>query len=195
MGIAERRAREREERRRTILAAAWEVAEKIGWARFSVEQVAGEAELGRATVYGYFASVEQLVTAMAKEALETLSRKLAEAPGLREALEVPVRFAQANPPAFALLFPGAQAIDRPFSGPELNKIVADAQQLIARLARLAERSGTEAPEGSGSSKFLSAVALAGALVPELRASTTLRRRWQDFCLGNPPEGSNAVKPR
>jgi AcrR family transcriptional regulator len=195
MGIAERRAREREERRRTIVAAGWEVAEKIGWARFSVEQVAVEAELGRATVYGYFASVEQLVTAMAKEALETLSQKLAEAPGLREALEVPVRFAQANPPAFALLFPGAQAIDRPFSGRELSQIVTDAQQLIARLARLAERSGTEAPEGSGSSTFLSAVALAGALVPELRASTTLRRRWQDFCLGNPPGGPNAAKPR
>src|SRR3954468_18661910 len=108
MGIAERRAREREERTRAILAAAWEVAEKVGWARFSVEQVALEAELGRATVYGYFASIEQLVTPMAKETPETVSRKLAEAPGLREALDVPVRFAQANPPAFALLFPRAQ---------------------------------------------------------------------------------------
>ncbi len=195
MGIAERRARERENRTRAILVAAWEVAEKVGWARFSVEQVALEAELGRATVYGYFASIEQLVTAMAKEALETLSRKVAEAPGLREALEVPVRFAQANPPAFALLFPGAQAIDQPFSGAELTKLVAEAQQLIARLARLAERPGAELSAGSSSSTFLSAVALAGALVPELRASTTLRRRWQDFCLGDSSQDSSNAKRR
>jgi AcrR family transcriptional regulator len=195
MGIAERRAREREERTRAILAAAWEVADKMGWARFSVEQVALEAELGRATVYGYFASIEQLVTAMAKEALETLSRKLAEAPGLREALDVPVRFAQANPPAFALLFPGAQVVAQPFSGAELNQIVVEAQQLIARLARLAERSGAEVPAGQGNSAFLSAVALAGALVPELRASTTLRRRWQDFCLGEPAKDPKASKSR
>ena len=36
---------------------------------------------------------------------------------------------------------------------------------------------------------LSAVAMAGVLVPELRASTTLRRRWQDFCLGETPVGT------
>ena len=187
MGIAERRAREREERTRAILAAAWEVADNVGWARFSVEQVAAEAELGRATVYGYFASIDQLVSAMAQEALEILSRKLAEAPGIRDALDVPVRFAQANPPAFALLFPGAQATPQPFASAELSRIVNEAQQLIARLARLAERAGPEGPAGSESSKFLSAIALAGALVPELRASTTLRRRWQDFCLGETPE--------
>jgi AcrR family transcriptional regulator len=191
MGIAERRAREREERTRAILTAAWEVAEKVGWARFSVEQVAVEAELGRATVYGYFASIEELVTAMAQEALDILSRKLAEAPGLREALDVPVRFAQANPPAFALLFPGAQSAAQPFAGAELARIIAEAQQLVARLARLTERAGAEVPAGSAGSTFLSAVALAGALVPELRASTTLRRRWQDFCLGDPPKAAAA----
>jgi AcrR family transcriptional regulator len=172
MGIAERREREREQRRSAILAAAWEVADRVGWARFSVEQVAAQAELGRATVYGYFASQNELIVAMAREALQMLSDKLAAAPALREALDVPVRFAQANPPAFALLFP------------ELEQICVQGRELVARLVRLADRSGNKLPSAANATAFLSAVALAGVLVPELRASTTLRRRWQEFCLGD-----------
>jgi AcrR family transcriptional regulator len=183
MGIAERRAREREQRRREIMSAAWDVAERVGWARFSVEQVATAAELGRATVYGYFASQNELIVALANEALEQLSTKLAEAPGLREALEVPVRFAQANPPAFALLFPSDENQNRQFASPELEQSARQARELITRLTRLAERNGTKLPLASNANEFLSAVAMAGVLVPELRASTTLRRRWQDFCLG------------
>src|SRR5687768_11788098 len=184
MGIAERRSRAREQRRKDILAAAWEVADRVGWARFSVEQVAAEAELGRATVYGYFASQNELIVAMAREALQTLSDKLAAAPALREALDVPVRFAQANPPAFALLFPTDEAQNRQFASPELEQVCVQARELVARLVRLAERSGGKLPSAPNATAFLSAVALAGVLVPELRASTTLRRRWQDFCLGD-----------
>lgn len=188
MGIAERRAREREQRRQQILVAAWEVAERVGWARFSVEQVAAQAELGRATVYGYFASLDDLVVAMASDALEVLSQKLAAAPGLRESLDVPVRFAQANPPAFALLFPSDKGV-LPFDSSELSRIRAEARQLLARLVRLGQRNGIKLPEGSNASAFISTVALAGAVMPELRASTTLRRRWQDFCLGEEPRGA------
>jgi AcrR family transcriptional regulator len=191
MGIAERRARERQQRQRAILESAWEVAEEVGWARFSVEQVAAKAELGRATVYGYFAALDDLVAAMAHEAFDQLSAKLSEAPGLREALEVPVRFAQANPPAFALLFPGDPHQNRAFSSPELERLCAEARQLIARLTRLSERSGEKLRDTSSADAFLSAVAIAGALVPELRASTTLRRRWQDFCLGEKPHATGA----
>jgi AcrR family transcriptional regulator len=194
MGIAERRAREREQRRSDILACAWEVAERDGWARFSVEQVAAAAELGRATIYGYFASQNELVVAMAKDALDQLSAKLAAAPGLREALDVPVRFAQANPPAFALLFPSDHSQNRQFASPELSALCAQARDHIARLTRLAERSGTQLPQAANASEFLSAVAMAGVLVPELRASTTLRRRWQDFCLGGQTGGPDK-KPK
>ncbi|HEX2878492.1 MAG TPA: helix-turn-helix domain-containing protein, partial [Polyangiaceae bacterium] len=65
MGISERRERERERRRQDILLAAWEVAEELGWGPFSVEQVAARAELGRATIYSYFPSLDALVVALA----------------------------------------------------------------------------------------------------------------------------------
>ena len=40
--------------------------------------------------------------------------------------------------------------------------------------------------------FLAGIAMAGATVPELRASTPLRRKWQDFCLSMEPPPAGAV---
>jgi AcrR family transcriptional regulator len=184
MGIAERRSREREERRREILLAAWEVADHRGWSAFSVEQVATQAELGRATVYGYFASLQALVQAMAEEALDALTKRLAAASELREALDVPVRFAQANASAFQLLFPAAGDPRPELNTPELQRLRGEAGQLLGRLSRLAKNSGATLPEDAQSAAaFIRGISMAAAVVPELNASTTLRRRWQDFCLG------------
>lgn len=184
MGISERRAREREKRRGEILDAAWEVARETGWAGFSVERVASRAELGRATVYGYFESLEALVAQMAEQALSDLSGRAAAAEGLAEALDVPVRFSQSNPAAFGLLFPPAVDPRPAFSNEKLDELRSEAQQLIGRLKRLASRSGATLPEDAKSAAaFLAGISMASAVVPELRASTTLRRRFQDFCLG------------
>jgi hypothetical protein len=50
------------------------VAAEVGWPTFSVERAAARAELGRTTVCGYF---DALIEAMAEEALEFLSAKVA----------------------------------------------------------------------------------------------------------------------
>lgn len=164
----------------------------MGWAAFSVERVAAEAELGRATVYGYFESLEVLVLEMARVALDQLSARVAAATELAEALDVPVRFAQSNRSAFALLFPPAPDPRPPFASEALGQIQGEARQLIGRLQRLAERSGASLPEDARSATaFLSGIAMAGAVVPELSASTTLRRRWQDFCLDGGVTGTSA----
>src|SRR5688572_12238956 len=105
MGIEERRMKERARRQREIIVAAWHVANAVGWAQFSVEKVAARAELGRATVYAYFDSLNALLEAMALEALNEFSEALATATGLEAALDVPVRFAEHSPCAFSLLFP------------------------------------------------------------------------------------------
>jgi AcrR family transcriptional regulator len=181
MGISERREREREQRRQDILLAAWEVAEE-GWARFSVEQVAAKAELGRATIYSYFASLDALIVALAEEALDIFSKQLAAAPGLTELLDVPVRFVQANRPAYELLFPAANQSGGQQPPAELLEIRARAQQLIRRMQRVSAQDGTSRPEQEANEAFLAAIAMAATVVPELRASTTLRHRWQDFCL-------------
>lgn len=192
MGIAERRERERARRRKEIIEAAWEVAENVGWGTFSVEKVAAHAELGRATIYGYFESLESLVLTMAAAALEELSDRVAGAPGLAEALDVPVRFSQQRPAAFALLFPPAMDLRAPFASDGVRDVRERARQMLGRLERLAAKSGATLPEDAqGKAAFLAGISLAGAVIPELRSSTPLRRRWQDFCLGltasAPPE--------
>ncbi|MBX3182691.1 MAG: helix-turn-helix transcriptional regulator [Polyangiaceae bacterium] len=193
MGIEERRQRERRARQEAILRAAWEVAEELGWARFSVEKVAARAELGRATIYGYFESLEVLVLNLAAEAIDELNTRVAEAPGLAEALDVPVRIAQQRPAAFALLFPDSENAAKLFASPHLDALRSDARTVIGRLKQLATRSGASLPEDAkGAAAFISGISIAGAMVPELRDSTTLRRRWQDFCLGLQPTHTDSI---
>ncbi len=188
MGISERRERERQQRQADILAAAWLVAERVGWATFSVEKVAAEAELGRATVYGYFESLEALVLALANKAFEDLSERIAAADKLTDALDVPVRFAKSRPACFALLFPPSNDPRAAFSNEALEGVRVEARQLLGRLQRLAARSRANLPEDARSAEaFLAAVSMAATLVPELTESTTLRHRWQDFVLGEPTD--------
>jgi AcrR family transcriptional regulator len=183
MGITERRGRERERRRQEILEAAWAVAEAGGWATFSVERVAARAELGRATVYGYFESLEALIEAMADEALTMLSDRVAGAQGLPEALDIPLRFSQKQPAAFALLFQ-QDAVDAraAFSTENLSRARAEARQILGALHRLVTRASALPRDAAEAQAFLAGIAMAGVAVPELRSSTPLRRRWQDFCL-------------
>ncbi len=202
MGINERRERERERRRQDILDAAWAVAEEVGWPTFSVERVAAQAELGRATVYGYYDSLDALLAAMAEAALATLSDRVAEAQGLSDALDVPLRFSQKHPAAFALLFQQGAVDARPaFSSESLTRARAEARQILGALHRLGTKSRAALPEDAAAAQaFLAGIAMAGVAVPELSSSTPLRRRWQDFCLtvglgkdaedptGKPPTG-------
>lgn len=195
MGITERRAREREQRRKDLLTAAWDVASDVGWAAFSVERVAARAELGRATVYGYFESLDALVEAMADEALDDLSTRVGEAGGLPEALDVPLRFSQQSPAAFALLFQEGAVDARPaFSTERLAEARREARQIVGALQRLVTRSRASLPANAEEARaFLAGVAMAGVAVPELRQNTPLRRRWQDFCL-SVDLGENPKKP-
>ncbi len=184
MGINERRNRERERRRQDILDAAWIVAEEVGWPTFSVERVAAQAELGRATVYGYFDSLDALLEAMAEVALTMLSDQVSEAQGLSGALDVPLRFSQRHPAAFALLFHQGAVDARPaFSTESLQRARAEARQILGALHRLGSQSRAALPEDAAAARaFLAGIAMAGVAVPELSSSTPLRRRWQDFCL-------------
>jgi AcrR family transcriptional regulator len=60
MGVAERRQREREARKQTILEAATEVFGRRGYADTAMETIAARAHVNIATVYYYYASKEIL---------------------------------------------------------------------------------------------------------------------------------------
>jgi AcrR family transcriptional regulator len=194
MGIGDRRARERDKRRRDILKAAWDVAEEVGWAGFSVEQAAERAELGRATVYGYFDSLEALVRAMADDAIEMLTAGFSANADLATALDAPLRFSKAHPAAFALLFQDIVDPRPAFSKINLGPARNEARQKVSALRRSAAQSGSALPDDAAAADaFLAGISMAGVLVPELRDHTPLRRRWQNFCLEIEPPPNDDKK--
>jgi AcrR family transcriptional regulator len=68
MGISERREREKIERRKTILECARKLILLQGVERVSMEDIAREAELSKATVYLYFSSKDVLFNEICEEA-------------------------------------------------------------------------------------------------------------------------------
>jgi hypothetical protein len=127
-----------------------------------------------------------------------LSDRVANAQGLPEALDVPLRFSQKQPAAFALLFQQDAVDARPaFSTENLSRARAEARQILGALHRLVTRSGALPEDAAEAQAFLAGIAMAGVAVPELRSSTPLRRRWQDFCLavGLAQEAPRAGAPK
>lgn len=72
MGIAERRQREREQRRHDIVDAAERVFFSRGWDHTTMDDVADEAELAKATLYLYFRSKEELYSAVLLRGMEIM---------------------------------------------------------------------------------------------------------------------------
>jgi TetR/AcrR family transcriptional regulator len=79
MGIAERREREKEQRRRDIIDAAEEVFFARGWQTATMDDVAGAAELSKATLYLYFKNKEELYAAILSRGSEILHELFREA--------------------------------------------------------------------------------------------------------------------
>lgn len=74
MGLKERRERERQARRESILSAARDLLHKKGINGASMNQIAKKAELGVATLYSYFTSKEELFFILQQEGLDHLKK-------------------------------------------------------------------------------------------------------------------------
>jgi len=78
MGVAERREKEREQRRSAIIDAAKRVFLEVGLEQASMDRIATESELAKGTLYLYFKSKNELIMAIMTEHLEQLNGKLRE---------------------------------------------------------------------------------------------------------------------
>ncbi len=76
MGIAERREREKKERRRRIMDAAKRLFSGGGYTETTMEDIANEVELSPATLYLYFKNKEELYAAFSLEIMGTLFERL-----------------------------------------------------------------------------------------------------------------------
>jgi TetR/AcrR family transcriptional regulator len=78
MGIAERKEREKEQRRQAIIKAGKKVISKLGVDGMSMNMLAESTELNKATLYLYFSSKDDLIDAIVYEGLLLLEKKFQE---------------------------------------------------------------------------------------------------------------------
>lgn len=76
MGVAQRRAREREEVRAALLDAARSVLAEAGYDGLTIRRVAERAEYGLGTVYSYFTDKDDLLYALVNEDFRRLTERL-----------------------------------------------------------------------------------------------------------------------
>ena len=118
MSTTQRRAREKENRRRSILDAARAVFFEDGFQVATVDDVAARAEVSKGTVYLYFESKETILAHLLLEGLEELvavleeayaaEREIAPSERLRRLAMGYLNFFQANPHYHRLIM----ALDR-----------------------------------------------------------------------------------
>jgi AcrR family transcriptional regulator len=152
---AERRAREKAQRRREILDAAREEFFEHGFHAPTVDDVAARAEVSKGTIYLYFVSKEEILAHLLLEGLEFLLDEMQAAyepdagqpEGTLESLaNAYLHFCQANPSYFRLIM----AFDRgrfeeSISGKLYRKVLNKSLQglnLLAQTIELGKASGT-----------------------------------------------------
>ncbi len=79
MGLKERRAREKQARRRQIIDAARALLFEKGLQAMSINQIAKRAELAVGTIYFYYSSKEELFAELQEEGLKLLMEEIHQA--------------------------------------------------------------------------------------------------------------------
>jgi len=112
LSTAERRARERAQRRHEILDAARQVFFSHGFHRPTMDDVAAGAEVSKGTIYLYFESKEEILALLLLEGLDLLLDEMETAhevarpipeEALRALAKAYLHFSQANPSYFRLI--------------------------------------------------------------------------------------------
>ena len=81
MGIAERKIRQREEVRASILQAAWQIVEKEGWQSLSIRKIADAIEYSVPVIYDHFENKEAIMLEFTKRGFALLNEELGKATG------------------------------------------------------------------------------------------------------------------
>jgi AcrR family transcriptional regulator len=79
MGITERRLRQKEEVRSSILTTAWQMVKEEGWQSLSIRKIADAIEYSVPVIYDHFTSKEAIMWEFAKEGFQLLAKKVHKA--------------------------------------------------------------------------------------------------------------------
>ena len=79
MGISERKQRQLEEVRATILHQSWQIVEEEGWQALSIRRIADAIEYSTPVVYKHFESKDAIIEEFTKQGYGSLAEKLKKA--------------------------------------------------------------------------------------------------------------------
>ena len=146
MGIQERRQREIEARRKSILESARELFELHGFEATSVDRIAEHAELSKGTVYHYFPSKQDMLGALQLERLDALLERMSAAAAdhqddpterLRALGRAYMAFVREGLPPLQAVFVGASDRKALEMSPDLQEAIVDRSR---RLFKMVEES-------------------------------------------------------
>ncbi len=79
MGIAERKIRQKEEVRSSIIGAAWDIVLAEGWQALSIRKIAEVIEYSAPVIYDHFANKEAIILELGKKGFRILNEELIKA--------------------------------------------------------------------------------------------------------------------
>lgn len=81
MGIAERRIRQKDEIRSSILETAWQIVREEGWQSLSIRKIADAIEYSAPVIYDHFENKDCILLEFGKQGFALLVKKLQSAKG------------------------------------------------------------------------------------------------------------------
>lgn len=152
MGIAERRAREKDELRQKILDAAVELFLQDGYESVSMRKLAGKIEYAPSTIYLYFKNKSEIINAICADAFERLIEGLDEIdsrglPALAQCeagMRWYIEFGLTNPHQYQFVFNGPEP-EGVEDDPATNQLAIRALGILARCIARCREEGIFAP--------------------------------------------------
>lgn len=152
MGIAERRAREKDALRQKILDAAIELFLQNGFESVTMRGIADRIEYSASTIYLYFKNKTEIVGAICSETFETLIERLEEIDGrglpplegFLAGVRCYIDFGLEHPHQYQLVFGGGTP-DEFTSLEEPNRLGMEALEFLARCIQRCQDAGVFQP--------------------------------------------------
>lgn len=135
MGITDRKLRQKEEVRVSILDAAWEMVVTEGWPSFSIRKIADAIEYSVPVIYSHFENKDAILLEFNKKGFQLLAESLREAKGgmtnpadqIRAMGRAYWRFAFTNKEYYQLMFglgiPTCEAVSRIPAMLDFNELI------------------------------------------------------------------------
>jgi AcrR family transcriptional regulator len=177
LSTADRRAREKAQRRSDILDAARQEFFERGFHRPTVDDVAARAEVSKGTIYLYFKSKEEILAHLLIEGLDLLLEQMADngpsstsspEPALRRLANAYLQFCQSHPSYFRLIAAFDRGRFEESISPALYKRVLDKSLqglgLLAETIEMGKETGLFCVEDSWRAAGSTWAALNGVMV-------------------------------